>query len=60
MQVMVRPATQADLELFSALNVDVQAVHATALPERFKQVTKTCFRQRKPLSFWRNRTILYF
>ena len=35
-QISVRQATPADAELVSILNVDVQAIHAAALPERFK------------------------
>jgi ribosomal protein S18 acetylase RimI-like enzyme len=36
MRIEVRGATTADAELLSVLNADVQAVHATALPWRFK------------------------
>jgi ribosomal protein S18 acetylase RimI-like enzyme len=36
MKTVVRRASIADSELVSALNVDVQAVHAVALPSRFK------------------------
>jgi ribosomal protein S18 acetylase RimI-like enzyme len=36
MSIVVRRATTADAELVSALNVDVQALHAAALPWRFK------------------------
>jgi GNAT superfamily N-acetyltransferase len=37
MAIAVRRATAADAELVSALNADVQAIHAAALPWRFKQ-----------------------
>jgi len=36
MSIGVRRATAADAELVSVLNADVQAVHAVALPWRFK------------------------
>src|SRR5256885_1469700 len=36
MTIIVRRATVADAELISALDADVQAVHAAALPWRFK------------------------
>jgi GNAT superfamily N-acetyltransferase len=36
MTTTVRQATLIDAELISALNADVQAVHASALPGRFK------------------------
>jgi ribosomal protein S18 acetylase RimI-like enzyme len=36
MTIAVRRATAADAELVSALNADVQAIHAAALPWRFK------------------------
>ena len=36
MTIVVRRATAANAELVSALNADVQAVHAAALPLRFK------------------------
>jgi ribosomal protein S18 acetylase RimI-like enzyme len=36
MNIDIRPAVEADAELLSALNADVQAVHAKALPARFK------------------------
>jgi hypothetical protein len=36
MTIIVRRATVADAELFSALNADVQAIHAAALPWSFK------------------------
>jgi len=36
MSIVVRRATTADAELVSALNADVQALHAAALPWRFK------------------------
>ena len=36
MATIVRPATDADAELLSALNADVQALHAAVLPWRFK------------------------
>jgi ribosomal protein S18 acetylase RimI-like enzyme len=36
MKIVVRRASVADSELVSALNSDVQAVHAVALPSRFK------------------------
>src|SRR5258708_37910161 len=36
MPTAVRPATTADAEIMSSLNADVQAVHAAALPSRFK------------------------
>ena len=37
MSVEVRPATKADAPLISMLNADVQAIHADALPWRFKR-----------------------
>ena len=36
MSIVIRRATTADAELVSALNADVQALHAAALPWRFK------------------------
>ncbi len=36
MTITVRQATLTDAELISALNADVQAIHASALPGRFK------------------------
>jgi ribosomal protein S18 acetylase RimI-like enzyme len=36
MSVTVRRATSADAELLSALNAEVQAIHAAALPATFK------------------------
>jgi ribosomal protein S18 acetylase RimI-like enzyme len=42
--ISIRQATLDDAELVSNLNVDVQAVHAAALPERFKRPG--------PDSFW--------
>ena len=36
MAIAVRRATATDAELVSALNADVQAIHAAALPWRFK------------------------
>jgi hypothetical protein len=36
MAITVRRAATADAELVSALNADVQALHAVALPWRFK------------------------
>jgi hypothetical protein len=36
MTIIVRRAIVADAELVSALNADVQAIHAAALPWRFK------------------------
>ena len=36
MQTVVRRATADDAELISSLNADVQAIHAAALPWRFK------------------------
>jgi catechol 2,3-dioxygenase-like lactoylglutathione lyase family enzyme/ribosomal protein S18 acetylase RimI-like enzyme len=41
--IMVRQATTADAELVSALNADVQAIHAAALPERFKPPSSESF-----------------
>jgi ribosomal protein S18 acetylase RimI-like enzyme len=35
--INIRQATPDDAELISSLNVDVQAIHAAALPERFKR-----------------------
>jgi GNAT superfamily N-acetyltransferase len=37
MPITVRSATSADAELLSALNAEVQAIHAAALPSWFKQ-----------------------
>jgi ribosomal protein S18 acetylase RimI-like enzyme len=37
MSVEIRPATKNDASLISMLNADVQAIHANALPWRFKQ-----------------------
>jgi GNAT superfamily N-acetyltransferase len=39
----IRLATMADVEIISALNVDVQNVHAEALPHIFKHVSDPCF-----------------
>jgi ribosomal protein S18 acetylase RimI-like enzyme len=36
MNISIRPAAQEDAELLSALNADVQAIHAAALPWHFK------------------------
>jgi hypothetical protein len=36
MTIAVRRATTADAELVSSLNADVQALHAAAVPWRFK------------------------
>jgi ribosomal protein S18 acetylase RimI-like enzyme len=36
MTIAVRRANNTDAELFSTLNIDVQAIHAEALPWRFK------------------------
>jgi GNAT superfamily N-acetyltransferase len=36
MSIVIRRATTADAELVSSLNADVQALHAAALPWRFK------------------------
>ena len=36
MTITVRRATESDARTVSALNADVQAVHAVALPDRFK------------------------
>jgi ribosomal protein S18 acetylase RimI-like enzyme len=41
--ISVRQATPDDAELIAILNVDVQAVHAAALPERFKRPGPTSF-----------------
>jgi ribosomal protein S18 acetylase RimI-like enzyme len=35
--ISIRRATPDDAELVSSLNVDIQAIHAAALPERFKR-----------------------
>jgi ribosomal protein S18 acetylase RimI-like enzyme len=35
--ISIRQATLDDAELISILNVDVQAIHAAALPQRFKR-----------------------
>lgn len=37
MAVEIRPATKDDASVISMLNADVQAIHADALPWRFKQ-----------------------
>jgi ribosomal protein S18 acetylase RimI-like enzyme len=36
MDVAIRPATDADAQAISVLNAYVQAIHAAALPQRFK------------------------
>jgi ribosomal protein S18 acetylase RimI-like enzyme len=36
MEIVIRRATNADAEIISVLNRDVQAIHAAALPRRFK------------------------
>ena len=36
MEIVIAPATEADAEAISALNREVQAVHAAALPQLFK------------------------
>jgi GNAT superfamily N-acetyltransferase len=43
MTIAVRRATASDAELVSALNADVQAVHAAALPWRFKSPGQDTF-----------------
>jgi GNAT superfamily N-acetyltransferase len=41
--ISIRRATPDDAELVSSLNVDVQAIHAAALPERFKRPSPASF-----------------
>jgi hypothetical protein len=41
--ISVRQAKPDDTELISTLSVDVQAIHAAALPERFKRPGPTSF-----------------
>src|SRR5215470_4065885 len=36
MAIVVRKASQQDSDLLASLNADVQAIHAAALPRRFK------------------------
>jgi GNAT superfamily N-acetyltransferase len=43
MAIIIRRATTADAELVSSLNADVQAVHAAAVPWRFKRPGPDCF-----------------
>jgi ribosomal protein S18 acetylase RimI-like enzyme len=43
MTIVVRRATAADAELVSALNADVQAIHAAAMPQRFKPPAPAAF-----------------
>jgi GNAT superfamily N-acetyltransferase len=43
MTTVVRRANAADAEALSSLNADVQALHATALPSRFKPVSAKTF-----------------
>ena len=45
--ISIRQATPDDAELVSSLNVDVQAIHAAALPERFKRPGPVSFLQLK-------------
>ena len=43
MTITIRQATAADATVISALNADVQAIHAAALPERFKPTDRDSF-----------------
>jgi len=43
MSSAIRRATTADAEVLSALNADVQALHASAMPQRFKPVGPDTF-----------------
>src|SRR5215471_415949 len=43
MTITIRQATAADATVISALNADVQAIHAAALPERFKPTDQDSF-----------------
>lgn len=43
MAIAVRRATAADADLVSALNADVQAIHAAAQPQRFKSPGANAF-----------------
>ena len=45
MAIAVRRATAADAEPVSALNADVQALHAAAMPQRFKSPGANTFQQ---------------
>ena len=43
MNIVVRRASDADAEVVSLLNADVQSLHASALPERFKPLGPDTF-----------------
>jgi len=43
MNVVVRRATEADADVLSKLNADVQSLHAAAMPERFKPLGPDTF-----------------
>ena len=51
MAVEIRPATKDDASVISMLNADVQAVHADALPWRFKQPGPETFTPRDAEEF---------
>jgi ribosomal protein S18 acetylase RimI-like enzyme len=43
MKVVIREATEADVEVISSLNIDVQAAHASAMPWWFKPASPDTF-----------------
>jgi len=43
MNIVIRRASDADAEVVSLLNADVQSLHASALPERFKPLGPDTF-----------------
>jgi hypothetical protein len=43
MPIAIRQATTADAQIMSSLNVDVQAIHSSALPWRFKPPSSETF-----------------
>src|SRR5271154_103691 len=60
MNVTVRRATADDAELIAALNVDVQAIHAAALPLRFKSASAESFDRAEPLDLLTDHQNLVF
>ena len=60
MTISVRRATEADAESISALNTDVQALHAAAMPSRFKPPEPGSFSAREVSALLAERENLLF
>ena len=60
MTISVRRATEADAESISALNTDVQALHAAAMPSRFKPPESGSFSAREVSALLAERENLLF